>query len=146
MFLSATKDPSVTHITVLSRRPLPDWIPLPSGRPSVEVEVLPDFLNYPADLSARLATHDACIWALGRSANGVSEEEYTKLTYGYVAHALEALEKGGVAGNRTAKDPFRFVFVSGEGADPEEKTMMMFGRIKVRSSLPCASIHSSDII
>ncbi|KZP16964.1 hypothetical protein FIBSPDRAFT_793589, partial [Athelia psychrophila] len=152
MYLSAIADPAVTHITVLARRALPDWLPLPAapsaGRPAPEltVEVLPDFLNYPADLSARLATHDACIWALGRTANGVSEEEYTKFTYDYVMHAVEALQAGGVAAHRGggATDPFRFVFVSGEGADPEEKSMMMFGRIKGRTEKYLTSLPPSS--
>ncbi|KAF7972143.1 hypothetical protein HWV62_18882 [Athelia sp. TMB] len=154
MYLAALADPAVTHITVLARRALPDWIPRPtaSERPSVDVEVVSDFLKYPADLSSRLAEHDACIWALGRSAVGVSEEEYIKFTYGYVAHAVDALQEGGVATKKTAEDPFRFVFVSGEGANQDEtKTRQMFGRVKGRTekmltSLPASSGISASIM
>ncbi|KAF7985984.1 hypothetical protein HWV62_41290 [Athelia sp. TMB] len=153
MYRAALADPAVTHITVLARRALPDWMPRPtSDRPSLAVEVVPDFLAYPADLPARLAEHDACIWALGRSAVGMSEEAYTEMTYGYVVHALDALEKGGVAARSAAAGtPFRFVFVSGEGADPEEKSWAMFGRIKGRTekvltSLPASSGISAAIL
>lgn len=137
MYLAALADSSVTQITVLARRDLPEWIPRPGPleRPTVDVEVISDFLDYPASLPERLADHDACIWALGRSAVGMTEEEYTKMTHGYVVHALDALQAGGIAQKKTAEKPFRFVFVSGEGADPEEKTWAMFGRIKVRSAL-----------
>jgi hypothetical protein len=58
---SAIKDPTVTEITVISRRPLPDYAPTSD---KVQVIVLADFLNYPPEVS-RLVEHDACIWALG---------------------------------------------------------------------------------
>lgn len=134
---TAIQDAAVTKITVLSRRPLPEWMNLPK-LDKTEVIVLEDFLNYPEDLPYRLAQHDACIWALGRSSSGLTEQEYTKVTYDYLMAAVIALEKGGVGKIKTSEDgsaiekpPFRFVFISGERADQTEKSFMMFARVKV---------------
>ncbi|KAF5369458.1 hypothetical protein D9758_002803 [Tetrapyrgos nigripes] len=124
-------DPAVESITVLGRRALPSWLSsaLPNNDKTTTM-VVDDFLNYPADLRLKLTEHDACIWALGTSSNGMSEKAYTEVTYDYVVSAIQALE--GVK-NRPANKPFRFVLISGEGADPNEKSMMMFGRIKGRT-------------
>lgn len=129
---SALADPDVTKITILSRRPLPSWLPVPSESKPTEVVVLSDFEKYPADVQKKLAEHDACIWALGCSSLCMSEQDYTRITYDYTVSAIQALRDGGIAGSQTAS-PFRFIFVSGEGADPEKKNLPMFGRIKVRS-------------
>ncbi|KAF9225539.1 hypothetical protein BS17DRAFT_700622 [Gyrodon lividus] len=79
-----------------------------------EVIVLLDFLNYPSDLPAHLGDHDAYIWALGKSSVGLSEEEYTKISYDHTMTFVKQIQpfiQGRIAG------PFRFVFVSGEGTD-----------------------------
>jgi hypothetical protein len=94
------------------------------------VVVLKDFLSYPAELLPKLAEHDACIWALGTSSAGHTEQSYTTITYDFVEKAVNAIIEGK---KETGEEkPFRFVYVSGEGADPSGKSMMMFGRIKVR--------------
>jgi hypothetical protein len=92
--------------------------------------VLKDFLNYPPEVASRLVEHDACIWALGRSSAGQTEEAYTEFTVGYIKVFIDALQQNGVT-SRPENNPFRFVFVSGEGADPEGKSLLMFARIKV---------------
>jgi hypothetical protein len=92
--------------------------------------VLEDFLNYPPDVVSRLVEHDACIWALGGSAKGHTDESYAVFTVEYVKVFIEELQRGGVA-SRPEDNPFRFVFVSGEGADPAEKATIRYARIKV---------------
>ena len=134
VFRTAANDPAVTHITVLSRRPLPDYVP--ASDKVQEVIVLDDFLEYPPDVAARLAEHDACIWSLGGSSRGHTEESYTVFTVGYVKAFVDALQRGIASESRPENDPFRFVFVSGEGADPEEKAMLLFARIKVCTCTP----------
>ena len=139
IFRTAIQDESVTKITVLTRRPLPEWMNLPQTD-KTEIIILDDFLVYPGDLPPRLAQHDACIWALGKSSAGLTEEEYTKITYDFPMAAIIALEKGGVGEVTTMEDgsakerpPFRFVFISGEGADQTEKSRMKFARVKVNT-------------
>jgi hypothetical protein len=140
IFRTAIQDKSVTKITVLTNRPLPEWMTLPETD-KTEIIILRDFLNYPLHLPPRLAQHDACIWALRQSSSGLTEEEYTKITYDYLMAAVIALEKGGVGevtmvedGSAKGRPPFRFVFISGEGADHTQKHMMKFARVMVSAS------------
>ena len=127
----AVSDPSISAITILSRRALPEWIEkaIPSNKTSSIV--LEDFSQYPPDLSDVLVSHDACIWALGCSSVGMTEDAYEKITYGYVDAFISALRDGGVAAAREGKDPFRFLFVSASGAEKEDQSPQMFGRVKV---------------
>ncbi|THU82017.1 hypothetical protein K435DRAFT_692397 [Dendrothele bispora CBS 962.96] len=135
IFREAVTDPAVTSITILSRRALPDWLTksIPENDKTNTV-IVDDFLKYPANLPPKLAAHDACIWALGCSSVGKSEEEYTKITYNYVTHIIAAL--GEVAKTRVDSEPFRFVFVSAAGADPtKSSSKAMYGRIKRETEL-----------
>lgn len=148
---TAIQDESVTKITVLTRRPLPKWMNLPQSD-KTEIIVVDDFLHYPADLPPRLAQHDACIWALGKSSSGLSEEKYTEIVYDYLMAAIIALEKGGVGQVTTEEDgsakerpPFRFVFISGEGADPTGKSRMKFARVKVGTSNGSV-VNATDLV
>lgn len=59
----------------------------------------------------------------------MSEADYTVITYDYVVKAIEAVRQGRESLSKT--DTFRFVFISGEGADPEKQNIQMFGRVKV---------------
>ena len=133
------KDPSVSHVTVLARRPLPAWVKLPGSPPTSSPDAppthpkltsltQPSFLSYPPDLLPTLAEHDACIWALGTASRNVSESEYVEITEGYLNAFLGALEEAKVG---SGEKPFRFVFVSGNGADSKGKSMILFARSKV---------------
>lgn len=61
----------------------------------------------------------------------MSEEDYTVITYEHPMAFLRAVKEAGVGSNRPADKPFRFVFFSGEMADPTEKSRQMWTRIKV---------------
>jgi hypothetical protein len=87
-------------------------------------------MAYPPALQETIAEHDACIWALGVSTAGMSEDKYTEITVGYLSAFLDALKEKGVG---TAASPFRVVFVSGLGADSTETSTTLFKRVKVRS-------------
>jgi hypothetical protein len=71
----------------------------------------------------------------------LSEEEYMMITYDYLMAAVIALEKGGVGQVTTEEDgsakerpPFRFIFISGEGADQTKKSWTKSARAKVSHS------------
>lgn len=141
MLRALLADDAVTHVTTLTRRPLPSWIVLSGGinvtsdpdpkaspmHPKLTAVVHPSFLSYSREL---FVEHDACLWALGASQIGKTEAEYTELTLGYVQAFLDGFKKSGRMEN-TSEKPFRFLFVSGEGADQTEKSGQMFARIKV---------------
>lgn len=149
-------DDSITHVTTLTRRPLPSWIVLPGGtnatsttassdsnssptHPKLTAITQTSFISYPKDL---LAEHDACIWALGVSQIGKTEAEYTEVTLGYVKAFLEDLKDSGRVSQtqgeeggdsmESGREPFRFLFVTGEGVDSTEKSRTLYARVKVR--------------
>ena len=132
VYRRAIEDPDVTHITLLTRRAVPEWAVLPPNATLKTTTIIhSDFTTYPPELAARLAENDACVWALGRSSMGMSEEEYTTTTYTSVMNAARALRDAGVGEGRPADKPFRFVYISGEHADPEGKSRQMWARVKV---------------
>lgn len=111
---------------------MPSWVQLPANAAEkTQLIIQKDFAEYPYELMSRIKDHDACIWALGKSANGVPEQEYTTLTYTYPIEAAKALIGAGVG---SEEKPFQFVFVSGDGADQSGKGMM-WARVKVTTNL-----------
>lgn len=123
----------MSHITLLSRRPLPEWAVLPPNASEKTTTIVHnDFLTYPAELAKQLAEADAVVWALGRSAVGMTEQDYTEMTHNFPVNAAKALKEAGAGEGRSADNPFRFVYVSGEGSDPTEKSSQMWARVKVR--------------
>ena len=128
-YLAALADPSVAYITLLLRREIPSWANLPSNaNDKSKTIIVNDFTQYPEDVISQIADYDGCVWALGKSVKGLSEEEYMKIHLDFPMAAVEALKKTGVG---STKKPFTFVYVSGGGSDPSQKSMFMWARGKV---------------
>lgn len=129
IYRSALADPSVRHITLLSRHPLPSWAVLPEDAPSRTTVIMHnDFLKYLSDVARQLTAHDA---ALGKTSVGTTETQYTELTQGYTMAAVRALRDAS-AGEDKDGEPFRFVYTSGEGADQSgSRWLPLFSRVKV---------------
>ena len=130
-YLAALADPSVSYITLLLRREIPSWANLPSSASEKSKTIIvKDFADYPKDVISQVADHEGCVWALGTSVRGISEEDYMKIHVDFPIAAVEALKKAGV-GN--TEKPFNFVYVGGEGADPTQKSVFLWARGKVRN-------------
>ncbi|HEU4453383.1 MAG TPA: NAD-dependent epimerase/dehydratase family protein, partial [Longimicrobium sp.] len=92
-----------------------------------------------SDLSGvegELPAVDACFFCLGASAVGMTEEEYTRLTYDLTLGIAETLAR--------VNPRMTFVYVSGAGTD--ERGRMMWARVKGRTesallALPFASAY-----
>ena len=72
-----------------------------------------------------LAGHDACFFCLGASSAGMSEADYTRVTYDLtlaVAAILARLNPG-----------MTFIYVSGAGTDGTERGRVMWARVKGRT-------------
>jgi uncharacterized protein YbjT (DUF2867 family) len=80
-----------------------------------------DLWNY-APLEEQLRGFDACFFCLGVTSAGMSESDYTRVTYGITMAAAETLCR--LNPNMT------FVFVSGAGADSTENGRLMWARVK----------------
>ncbi|KAF8522576.1 hypothetical protein BU17DRAFT_44552 [Hysterangium stoloniferum] len=126
---------AITRVTVLSRRP----VPLANGSDKVSVVIHKNFESYPQSLLDTLKGADGCVWALGIPRTKVSKEQYIKITYDYTMAAANAFA--------SLSTPFKFVFVSGEGADMTERTPFLFGNIKGRAekSLLALSDRTSSL-
>jgi uncharacterized protein YbjT (DUF2867 family) len=111
----AILDDGISEITALVRRPLP------IRHPKLKIVLHDNYRDY-SSLTALFAAHDACVWCLGISQTQVKEDEYIRITYEYVVTAAQAM--------LSANPGIAFLFLSGSGADPQEKSRMLFARIK----------------
>jgi uncharacterized protein YbjT (DUF2867 family) len=78
-----------------------------------------------SDLSAiegEISGYDACLFCLGVSATGMSEQEYSRVTYDVTTAVARTLV------NR--KPGMTFIYVSGAGTDSTERGRMMWARVK----------------
>jgi uncharacterized protein YbjT (DUF2867 family) len=82
-----------------------------------------DFTDYSA-IEGQLSGYDACFFCLGVSAMGMSEKDYTAVTYGFTMAAARTLAKLNPA--------MTFVYVSGMGTDSTEHGRLMWARVKGR--------------
>ncbi len=113
----ALADPIIEQVTALSRRPLD------IASPKLNVLVLDDFLDY-SRFGEELRA-DACVWCLGVSQTAVGRDEYIKMTLDYTIAAARAMFE--------ANPDLRFCFVSGAHADQEERSSVLYGKIKGRT-------------
>ena len=111
-------DPNVEKVVTVVRRP--------TGRKDKKLTefVQPDLATL-ATLEPQLKGFDACFFCAGVSALGLSEKEYTRLTYDLTFGVARTLL-------HTSPD-LTFVYVSGAGTDSSEKGRMMWARVKGRT-------------
>ena len=76
-------------------------------------------------VESRLSNFDACFFCLGVSSSGMSERDYTRLTYELTVAAAETLVRLNPA--------MTFVYVSGAGTDSSEQRRLMWARVKGRT-------------
>jgi len=110
--------PDVTEVVSVSRRPLKQQ------HVKLHEVIAPDLAKLdPADPA--LANLDACFFCLGVSSVGMSEVEYSRITYELtlsIANVLVSTSPG-----------LTFVFVSGAGTDGTEHGRTMWARVKGRA-------------
>jgi uncharacterized protein YbjT (DUF2867 family) len=108
-------DAAIQKVTALVRRPLT------LTHPKLATVVHQDFLNYDAVLP-QLADHDACLWCLGVSQRDVDEPTYMRITRDYTVAGATAMVRVNPA--------LTFGFLSGGGASSNERSLLLFGRVK----------------
>ncbi|KOS22390.1 Protein FMP52 [Escovopsis weberi] len=141
-----TKD--ITKISILSRRPV--QMAEAAKDPRINVILHQDFETYDPQLLQQLAGARACVWALGISQNKVGKDEYWKITRDYAvagARFLSQLAAPPSAGdssssdNKDAPQPFRFIYVSGEGATQTPGLLTpFFGQVKGQAEQELAQL------
>ena len=111
-------DPDVSSVLIVGRRP--------SGQQHAKLRelVVPDLADL-TSIQLELTGLDACFFCLGASSAGLSEAEYTKVTYDLtlaIGRTLAPLNPG-----------LTFIYVSGAGTDNTERGRVMWARVKGRT-------------
>jgi uncharacterized protein YbjT (DUF2867 family) len=116
--LECLADPGVRSVLVVTRAP--------TGRthPKLREVMHADFFNYDV-LQNEFAACDACFFCLGVSSIGMTEADYTRLTYDLTLAAARALLR--------ANPAMTFCYVSGVGTDSTERGSRMWARVKGRT-------------
>ncbi len=85
-------------------------------------EILHSDLFDLAPIEHELTDLDACFFCLGISVAGLTEEEYTRITYGIATSVAATLAR--------LNPQMTFIFVSGMGTDSTERGRTMWARVK----------------
>ena len=133
------KTKEITKISILSRREVP--MATAAADPRVNIINHTDFSNYAdSNLLPQLQGATGCVWALGISQNSVTADEYVKITKDYALKAAEAFVQLG-----TPETPFRFVYVSGEGAAHKPGMFtQLFGRVKGETEMALGDLSEKS--
>jgi len=83
-----------------------------------------DFSDF-SSLENELAGYDACFFCLGVSSAGMSEPDYTRVTFDFTMAAAQVLAR--------QSPGMTFIYVSGAGTDGSERGRTMWARVKGRT-------------
>jgi uncharacterized protein YbjT (DUF2867 family) len=111
-------DPDVKQVTTIGRTPLG------TQHPKLAEIIHADMWNYD-DIEAQLAPYDACFFCLGVSAAGMTEAQYTRITYDLTIAAAKTLAR--------LNPQMTITYVSGAATDSSEKGNIMWARVKGRT-------------
>jgi uncharacterized protein YbjT (DUF2867 family) len=121
VLLECLRDPGVETILIVVRKPYGPQRPNFPNQQKIHEIVHADFQDFTA-IEPQLTGLDACYFCLGAGSSGMSEADYTRITYGITVAAVRSLLK--------SSPNLTFIFISGEGSDSTEKSRIMWARIK----------------
>ncbi|OAA61765.1 nucleoside-diphosphate-sugar epimerase [Niveomyces insectorum RCEF 264] len=145
--------PEITRISILSRRPVPQLEarvqardPLVVADPArVQVLQHTDFATYSDAVLESLRGATGVVWALGISQTAVSKEDYVTITYDYPLAAAKAFQRIPQDNKDAQRQPFRFVYVSGEGATATPGPLTtLYGRVKGETETALAKLTNDS--
>jgi uncharacterized protein YbjT (DUF2867 family) len=111
-------DPAVTRVVTVGRRA--------TGKRHAKLEeiVVPDVSDL-SSIESQLTGFDATLFCLGVSSAGMSEAEYTRLTYDLTMSVATTLAR--------LNPSMTFIYVSGKGTDETGTSRQMWARVKGRT-------------
>jgi len=115
VLLECLEHPAIEQVLSVSRRPSP------VKHSKLKECIVPDFLQLEGVVD-QLAGYDACFYCAGISSSGMSEAEYTRITYDIPLHFADTLVK--------LSPQMIFGHVSGSHTDSSEKGRIMWARVK----------------
>jgi len=132
VLLECLENPGVERVLVVGRRAC--------GREHAKLTELlaPDLTKLDA-VETQISGYDTCFYCAGISSSGMSEEEYTRITYDTPLHFAQVLAR--------LNPQMVFCHVSGSHTDGSEKGRIMWARVKGRAEnalmkLPFKRVHN----
>jgi len=132
VLLECLENAAIERVLVVGRRPC--------GRehPKLAELLVPAFTRLGA-AEAQLSGYDTCFYCAGISSAGLSEDEYTRITYDTPLHFAQVLAR--------LNPQMVFCHVSGSHTDSSEKGRVMWARVKGRAEnalmkLPFKRVHN----
>lgn len=132
VLLECLASPEVEHVLVVGRRPYG------TKHPKLEECIVKDFQDL-AGVEKQLTGYDACFYCAGVSSAGMSEADYTKITFNTVMHFAETISR--------LNSGMILTHVTGAHTDGTEKGRVMWARVKGRAEnalmkLPFAEVYN----
>jgi uncharacterized protein YbjT (DUF2867 family) len=115
VLLECLEHPAVEQVLMVNRKPYS------AEHPKLRGCIVPDFLDLDG-FTSQLTGYDACFYCAGVSSRGMSESEYSHITYDVTIHFADTL-----AG---LNPQMIFNYVSGSLTDSSEKGSVMWARVK----------------
>ena len=109
------RDPDIGRIVTVGRTPLGQT------DPKLRDLVVKDLFDL-SSIESELKNLDACFYCLGVTSAGITEEQYTRITYDLTVSIASTLAR--------LSPQMTFVFISGAGTDSTERGGTMWARVK----------------
>lgn len=116
VLLECLEDDNISEVLLVNRQPIG------MQHPKLKELIHKDFYDLSA-IKGQLQGYDACFFCLGVSAIGMTEEQYSRVTYDLTIHFAETVVHLGMT----------FIYVSGTGTDSTEQGRTMWARVKGRT-------------
>jgi uncharacterized protein YbjT (DUF2867 family) len=117
-------DPGVESVVSIGRSATNVGSAAGVSNPKLREFVHADLADY-STIESQLTGFDACFFCLGISSTGLTEEQYSRITYDITLRAAETLAR--------LNTGMTFVYVSGAGTDSSEHGRTMWARVKGRT-------------
>lgn len=118
VLLECLEHSAVAEVLIVNRKPYG------AAHPKLKECIVPNFLVLEA-FASQLTGFDACFYCAGVSSAGMSEAEYTRITYDITVHFAKTLV--------SLNPSMVFIYVSGALTDSSEKGRVMWARVKGRT-------------
>lgn len=118
VLFTCLEDTAVEQVLMVNRRPYA------MQHPKLKELLVPNFLELDA-AADQLAGYDACFYCAGISSVGLSEADYTRITYDTTLHFAQVLA--------IIQPDMVFIYVSGANTDSTEQGKTMWARVKGRT-------------
>jgi nucleoside-diphosphate-sugar epimerase len=121
VLLECLEHPAIERVLIVNRKPYN------ATHPKLRELIVPDFLNLDG-FDSQLAGYDACFYCAGVSSSGMSESEYSHITYDITTHFAHKLAR--------LNPQMIFNYVSGTLTDSSEKGRVMWAASRGRPRMP----------